>query len=120
MVESAKLCVPRKKKTCKKPPTFSVKSSAIQNAVRKKQIASHNWKINDRPDNTSNFFLLEKKLTTVKLIMQIRIALAKYKYAIKESILDARQSDNALFHKLIRKQRAQCHHSIDELHVGNQ
>ena len=56
----------------------------------------------------------------MELGRQIRTELAKRKYTTKESILNARQSDNALFHKLIRKQRAQCHHSIDELHVGNQ
>ena len=37
MVESAKLCVPRKKKTYKTPPKFRVRSPAIQNAVQKEK-----------------------------------------------------------------------------------
>lgn len=51
---------------------------------------------------------------------QIRTELAKQNAIHKSNILEARQSDNRLFHKLIQKQRGQCHKFIDELHVGKQ
>ena len=37
---------------------------------------------------------------------------------MKNGIINARQSDNALFHRLIRKQRGQCLKFFDELYVG--
>ena len=36
----------------------------------------------------------------------------------KTDIINARQSDNALFHRPLRKQKGQCHKFIDELNVG--
>ena len=71
-----------------------------------------------RPNDHTKFFLLEKKITTSELRRQIRIELAKRKSSEKEDIAQARQSDNALFHRLIRKQRVQSHKNIDELVVG--
>ena len=50
----------------------------------------------------------------MELRRQIRIELAKRKSSEKEDIAQARQSDNALFHRLIRKQRVQSHKNIDE------
>ena len=62
--------------------------------------------------------MLEKKITTSELRRQIRIELAKRKSSEKEDIAQAHQPDNALFHRLIRKQRVQTHKNIDELVVG--
>ena len=64
------------------------------------------------------FSCLRKKNTTSELRRQIRIELAKRKSSEKEAFAQSRQSDNALFHRLIRKQRVQSRKNIDELVVG--
>ena len=90
----------------------------IITAIYDKKTAFFNWKQQGRPNDHTNFFLLEKKITTSELRRQIRIELAKRKSSEKEDIAQARQSHNALFHRLIRKQRVQSHKNIDELVVG--
>ena len=95
-------------------------AQTIQTAIQKKKKAFYNWKCVGRPQSLDNFYLIEKKLTTTYLRKQIRIELAKQNAIHKSNILEARQSDNRLFHKLIQKQRGQCHKFIDELYVGRQ
>ena len=118
MVESAKLCLPEVKTKSQKSK-LKANSPKIQGAILDKKTAFFNWKKQGRPNDPTNYFLLEKKITTAELRRQIRIEIAKRKINEKSDITQARQSDNALFHRLIRKQRVQSHKAIDELTVGD-
>ena len=117
LTDSTKECIPAKKRNNKKPK-LKVMSPAIHSAIQEKKKAFYYWKQNGRSNDPSNFYLLEKKLKTSELRKHIRIELAKRRHLEKTDIINARQSDNALFHRLIRKQRGQCHKFIDELNVG--
>ncbi|MCG8048992.1 MAG: hypothetical protein N0E48_25885, partial [Candidatus Thiodiazotropha endolucinida] len=117
MTESAEQCNPKRRRRCKKPK-LKVMTPTIQNAIQEKKKAFHTWKLNGRPNELDNFFLMEKKLKTMELRRQIRIEVAKRRQQEKLTIINTRQSDNAMFHRLIRKQRGQCHKYIDELYVG--
>ena len=75
-------------------------NSDIQNAIQEKKKAFYLWKQNGRSNKQSDFFLLEKKLKTVELRRQIRIEIAKRRQIEKTAVINARQSDNALFHNL--------------------
>ena len=66
----------------------------------------------------SKFILKSKQ--NINNFIQIRIETARKRHAEKMSIVNAKQSDNALFHRIIRNQRGKCHKFIDELHVGSQ
>lgn len=50
---------------------------------------------------------------TIALRQQIRIEVATRKNEEKSEIINARESDNAFFHKLIKKQRGHLHKFID-------
>lgn len=117
MTEGAKECNPERRKRRKKPK-LKVMTPEIHSAIHKKKKAFHMWKLNGRPNDIDNFFLLEKKLKTMELRRQIRTEVAKRRQQEKTTIINTRQSDNAMFHRLIRKQRGQCHKYIDELYVG--
>lgn len=108
LTESAKECIPEKKKRRKKPK-LKVMTPAIQSVIFEKKRAFYIWKQNGRPNDADNFFLLEKKLKTAELRRQIRIEVAIRRQHEKNEIISARQFDNKLFHRLIRKQRGQCH-----------
>ena len=84
----------------------------------RKKKAFNLWKQNSRTNNPPIFVLLEKKLKTIELRRQIRTEIAKRRQIEKTAVINARQSDNALFHRFIRKQRGQCLKFIDELYVG--
>ena len=101
MVDSAKLCVPEVKTKHSQKSKLKENSPVIQAAIYHKKTVFFNWKQQGRPNEHTNFFLLEKKITTSELRRQIRIELAKRKSSEKEDIAQARQSDNALFHRLI-------------------
>ena len=121
LTDSAKECFPaRKKGSGTKKPKLKVMNPKIYHAIHEKKKAFHQWKMNGRPNDPTNFYLLEKKLKTVELRRQIRIETARKRHAEKMSIVNAKQSDNALFHRIIRNQRGKCHKFIDELHVGSQ
>ena len=92
---------------------------AIQTALHAKNHAVSLWKHNGRPNESSNFYLLEKKFKTVELCRQVHIEIARQRNEEKACVLHARQSDNALFHRLIKKQRGQCSKFI-ELQVGQE
>ena len=85
-----------------------------------KKHAFYLWKQNGRSNDSSNFYVVEKKLKTVELRRQIRTEIARQRNEEKMCVLNARQSDNALFHRLIKKQRESCSKFIDELHVGKE
>ena len=100
LTDSTKECIPAKKRNNKKPK-LKVISPAILSAIQKKK-AFYYWKQNHgRSNDPSNFYLLEKKLKTSELRKHIRIELAKRRHLEKTDI-NARQIDNALFHRLIR------------------
>lgn len=117
LTESAKDCVPTRKRRQRKPK-LKVMNVDIHAALQAKKKAFYQWKQNGRPNDPQNFYLLEKKLKSVELRRQIRIEVARQKNEEKVRILQARQSDTKLFHKLIKKQRGQCQKFIDELQVG--
>ena len=93
-------------------------SPAIHSAIQEKKKAFYHWIQNGRSNDPSNFYLLEKKMKTSELRKHIRIELSKRRHLEKTDIINARRSGNALFHRLIRKQRGQCHKLIDELNIG--
>lgn len=119
LIESAKSCVPPIKKKQRKPK-LKVMTPTIQSAIREKKLAFYNWKQNGKSNDPSDTHLMEKKLKTVELRRQIRIEVAKRRSEEKANILNARQSDNQLFHRLIRKQRSQNQKFLDDLKVGQQ
>ena len=104
----------------KKRPKLKVMTTAIQTALHNKKHAFSLWKYNGRPNESSNCYLLEKKFKTVALRRQMRIEIARQRNEKIARVLHARQSDNALFHRLIKKQRGQCSKFIDELQVGQE
>ena len=81
---------------------------------------THSLNENSKVDllNPLYFTYSRKKLTTTELRRQIRIELARQKSGVKNDITHARQSDSALFHRIVRKQRGHFHKCIDELFVG--
>ena len=109
-----------KKKRMQRKPKLKVMTPTIKAAINEKKIALYNWKKNGKSNDPSDHYLLEKKLKTVELRRQIRIEVAKRRSEEKSNILTAKQSDNALFHRLVHKQRGQRKKSIDELQVGQQ
>lgn len=119
LVESAKDCAPLNRRKQRKPK-LKVMTPTIHSAIREKKQAFYNWKQNGKSNDPGNFYLLEKKLKTVELRRQIRIEVAKRRTEEKMNIMNARQSDNALFHRLIRKQRGQSQKFIDDLKVGQE
>ena len=104
LIESAKECVPPRKRMQRKPK-LKVMTPTIKAAIHENKNAFCNWKKNGKSNDPSDHYLLEKKLKTVELQRQIRIEVAKRRSEEKSNILTARQSDNALFHRLVRKQR---------------
>ncbi|MCG7875776.1 MAG: reverse transcriptase domain-containing protein [Candidatus Thiodiazotropha endolucinida] len=119
LLDSAKECAPQKKSKQKKPK-LKVMTPTIHSAIRNKKKAYYDWKVNGRPNDPGNFYLMEKKLKTAELRRYIRTEVARKRNEDRIQILEARQSDTALFHRLIKKQRGQCQKFIDELHVGGQ
>ena len=119
LTTSARECAPTKGKS-KKIPKLKVMTPKIQSAIHAKKHAFHLWKQNGRSNDSSNFYVVEKKLKTVELRRQIRTEIARQRNEEKMCVLNARQSDNALFHRLIKKQRGSCSKFIDELHVGKE
>ena len=101
LVESAKSCVPPIKKKQRKPK-LKVMTPTIQSAIHEKKLAFFNWKTNGKSNDPTNTHLLEKKSKSVELRRQIRIEVAKRNSEEKINILNARQSDNTLFHRLVR------------------
>ena len=103
MLDSAKKCISQKKGKNESKPKLKVITPAIHSAIHEKKKAFYNWKENGRPSEVNNFYLCEKNFTIIELRRQIRVEIAKLRNAEKLHIhvLEARQSDTALFHKLI-------------------
>ena len=119
LVESAKSCVPPIKKKQRKPK-LKVMTPTIQSAIQGEKLAFFNWKKNGKSNDPTNTHLLEKKSKSVELRRQIRIEVAKRNSEEKINILNARQLDNTLFHRLVRKQRSQNQKVLDDLKVGQE
>ena len=119
LTTSARECAPTKGKS-KKIPKLKVMTPKIQSAIHAKKHAFHLWKQNGRSNDSSNFYVVEKKLKTVELRRQTRTEIAGQRNEEKMCVLNAHPSDNALFHCLIKKQRGSCSKFIDELHVGKE
>ena len=71
-----------------------------------------------KTNDSSNIFVINKKLATCYLRKLCRIESAKAKERTRQEILDARTSDTRLFHKLISKQRGKVKYCINELSVN--
>ena len=120
MANSAKLCTPGIKPKQTKKSKLRVNSPIVQAAIYAKKNAFLNWKQQGTPPTEpTNFYLLEKKLTTSDLRKKIRLELARRKSREKNDIIHARQSDNALFQRRIRKRRGKLLNCVDELYVGD-
>ncbi|MES9904479.1 MAG: reverse transcriptase domain-containing protein [Sedimenticola sp.] len=104
----------------RKRPKLKVMNTEIANAIKAKKVAFYNWKINGRPNYVTSELLLKKKETTVNLRREIRLEVAKNRNKDKETIMHSRQQDNALFHRLINKQRGKSRMFIEDLYVGNE
>ena len=94
---------------------LNVWTSEIGLAVSAKKKAFWKWKQNNRPNQSDNVFVANKK-TTTKLCT---VESAKARGANRKQILDARSSDTKLFHKLIDKQRRRSNICMNELNAGD-
>ena len=98
---------------------LTVYTPAIKEAIRNKKKAFRDWKDGGRPQETSDTLLMNKKSTTKQLRKACRIENAQLYQKQKQEIMDAKSSDTALFHKLVKKQRGQLGACVNELYVGN-
>ena len=94
---------PKSMKRHRKAP-LKVWTSEIRLAVSAKKKAFWEWKQNNRPYQSDNVFVVNKKTTTKRLRKLCRVESAKVRGADRQQILDATSSDAKLFHKLIDKQ----------------
>ena len=69
---------------------------------------------------TQLIYILWGKVENLELRRQMRIEVAKRNSEEKTNILNARQSDNTLFHRLGCKQRSQNQKVLDDLKVGQE
>lgn len=51
----------------KRKPKLQILNEQIKIAISKKKAAHYNWKVNGRPNDINNSFLIEKKITTYNL-----------------------------------------------------
>ncbi|VDH96186.1 Hypothetical predicted protein [Mytilus galloprovincialis] len=110
---------PRKLKG-KKRKKLQVMNDEILQAVKRKKTAFYIWKQHGRPTEPGNFYLKEKTITTYDLRKLCRKEQALERINARQQILDAKSSDTALFHKLIRKQRGEMGRFFEELIVENE
>ncbi|MES9972510.1 MAG: hypothetical protein ABW092_20945, partial [Candidatus Thiodiazotropha sp.] len=99
---------------------LTVYTPAIKEAIRNKKNAFRKWKDGGRPQEPSDTLLKNKKSTTKELRRACRVANAQIYHDQKQEIMEAKSSDTALFHKLIKKQRGQLGTCVNELNVGDQ
>ena len=98
---------------------LNVWTAEIGLAVSAKKKAFWEWKQNNRPDQSDNVFVVNKKTTTKRLRKLCRVESAKARGADRQQILDAKSNDTKLFHKLIDKQRGRSNICVNELNVGD-
>ena len=98
---------------------LNVWTAEIGLSVSAKKKAFWEWKQNNRPDQSDNVFVVNKKTATKRLRKLCRVESAKARGADRQQILDARSNDTKLFHKLIDKQRGRSNICVNELNVGD-
>lgn len=117
MVQASSAQGPRKLRRQRKAKLIHW-TPAIQQAVKDKKKAFHEWKKGNRPSHSSNTLTMNKKLTTSHLRKLCRVESAKAREESRQAILDARTSNTKLFHQLINKQRGKMKYCVNELNVG--
>ncbi|MCG8032572.1 MAG: reverse transcriptase family protein, partial [Candidatus Thiodiazotropha taylori] len=91
----------------------------VQDAVRAKKKAFHEWKQAGRPASSDETTVVNKKHTTKMLRQICRIEYSNEFNEQRQAILDTKSRDMALFHKLINRQRGKLSNCINELHVND-
>ena len=98
---------------------LNVWTAEIGLAVSANKKAFWELKQNNRPDQSDNEYVVNKKTTTKRLRKLCRVESAKARGADRQQILDAKSNDTKLFHKLIDKQRGRSNICVNELNVGD-
>ncbi|KAH3888898.1 hypothetical protein DPMN_012941 [Dreissena polymorpha] len=91
----------------------------IRNNVMNMKSAYKAWKRAGRPRGESSL-LTEKNLAKRALRSNVRQAIAKKDYELKQKIIESRKYDSRTFHKLVNSQRNKQGSFITDLYVGNQ
>ncbi|CAG2239126.1 unnamed protein product [Mytilus edulis] len=94
-------------------------NDAIKEAIKKKKLAFHDWKLNGRPKESDSIYLKKKKLTTHILRKECRLEVAKRRINERQKLINARTSDRNMFYKIIKSQRGKLSRFIDQLHVDD-
>ncbi|CAG2195798.1 unnamed protein product [Mytilus edulis] len=95
-------------------------NDAIKEAIKKKKLAFHDWKLNGRPKESDSIYLKKKKLTTHILRKECRLEVAKRRINERQKLINARTSDRNMFYQIIKKsQRGKLSRFIDQLHVDD-
>ena len=118
LTECAKAAAPKPKSRPRKAK-LKVWTSEVKEAVEAKKKAFFAWKSAGRPQNKTDRTVINKKQTTILLRQVCRREISNKMIEERQSIMDSKSSDMALFHKLVNKQRDRLSSYINELHVGN-
>lgn len=103
----------------KRKPKLQVMNEQIKQAISNKKTAYYNWKMQGRPDDPNNAYLIEKKLSTHNLRKECRLEVALRRMNQKTRMIEARTSDRKTFYNIIRRQRGKLAQHIDHLNIGD-
>ncbi|CAC5405005.1 unnamed protein product [Mytilus coruscus] len=118
IVKSTKAAAPAIK-IGEKRPKLQVMNDAIKEAIKKKKLAFHDWKINGRPKESDSIYLKKKKLTTHILRIESRLEVAKRRINERQKVINTRTSDRNMFYRVIKNQRGKLSRFIDQLNVDD-
>ena len=109
--------LPSRPKT-KKKPKLAVWNLETKQAIYEKKKAFWDWKMDNRPQDKDNSFVISKNLTTQNLRRLCRMESARQRETRRQEILDAKYEDSGMFHRLIKKQRGRLKQFVNELQVN--
>ena len=104
-MNNAASAITPKPKIRKNKYKLQVMSEEILKVIKNKKTAFYNWKTNGRKKDIHDPFLLEKKIKTYELRKNCRKEMAQKRIQERQTITEARTSDQTLFYRIIRHQR---------------
>ena len=103
LIKNALKAAPVKKIRRHRKAKLTVYTPAIKEVIQNKKKAFREWKDGGRPQETSDTLLMNKKSSIKQLRKACHIENAQLDQKQKQEIMDAKSSDTALFHKLVKK-----------------
>ncbi|WAR12312.1 LOW QUALITY PROTEIN: POLR-like protein, partial [Mya arenaria] len=102
----------------KAKPKLRIWNSEIKLSLESMKLHYKNWKKVGKPTEEDNPLLIKRQESKKKFRSVYRQNLANKDRMEKQKILEARQSDSKLFHRLVSAQRKKGSVFINDLHVG--